>query len=92
MASALVNTTQQTGGSLGVSLLNTVAASATTGYLASRGGHSASRAVTAAATVHGYTTAFAISGVMLAGAAIVSLLLLRADRTDLPTELEVVPA
>jgi EmrB/QacA subfamily drug resistance transporter len=92
VASALVNTTQQTGGSLGVSLLNTVAASATTGYLASRGGHTASRAVAAAATVHGYTTAFAISGVMLAGAAIVSLLLLRADRSDLAPELEMVAA
>ena len=31
VASAMVNTTQQTGGSLGVALLNTVAASATTG-------------------------------------------------------------
>src|SRR5579864_8388960 len=45
VASALVNTTQQTGGSLGVALLNTVAASATTGYLASHGaGHGAARA------------------------------------------------
>lgn len=94
VASALVNTTQQTGGSLGVSLLNTVAASATSGYLASRGGtHGASRALISAATVHGYTTAFTISGVLLAGAAVVSLLLLRADRTDLvdlPVELDVV--
>ena len=91
VASALVNTTQQTGGSLGVSLLNTVAASATTGYLASRGGHAATKAVTAAATVHGYTTAFAISGTLLAVASVVSLFLLRADRTDLPAELDLEP-
>ncbi|HEX6394535.1 MAG TPA: MFS transporter [Acidimicrobiales bacterium] len=89
VASALVNTTQQTGGSLGVALLSTVAASATTGYLASHHGvHSAF----AAATVHGYTTAFAISGVLLAGAAVVSLLLLRADRDDLPSQTELVTA
>ena len=89
VASALVNTTQQTGGSLGVALLSTVAASATTGYLASHHGvHSAF----AAATVHGYTTAFAISGVLLAGAAVVSLLLLRADRNDLPSQAELVTA
>ena len=88
-ASALVNTTQQTGGSLGVSLLNTVAASATTGYLAS---HHGGRSVVAAAAVHGYTTAFAISALLLGGAAVVASLLLRADRSDLPSELEVVPA
>lgn len=95
VASALVNTTQQTGGSLGVALLNTVAASATTGYLAS---HHGGQAVFKAATVHGYTTGFAISGAMLLGAAVVSLLLLRAQPSDLQTEteteteIEVVPA
>lgn len=88
VASALVNTTQQTGGSLGVALLNTVAASATTGYLAT---HHGGRSVFAAAAVHGYTTAFTISAVLLAGAAAVALLLLRAERDDLPADLEVVP-
>ncbi len=38
VASALVNTAQQTGGSLGVAFLNTVAAAATTGYLAAHHG------------------------------------------------------
>ena len=90
VASALVNTTQQTGGSLGVALLNTVAASATTGYLAT---HHGGRSVFAAAAVHGYTTGFAISGAMLLGAAVVSLLLLRAQRSDLAgeNEIEAVP-
>jgi EmrB/QacA subfamily drug resistance transporter len=89
VASALVNTTQQTGGSLGVSLLNTVAASATTGYLAA---HHGGASVMAAAAVHGYTTAFAISAALLAGAAAVALLLLRAQQSDLAGELEVVAA
>jgi EmrB/QacA subfamily drug resistance transporter len=74
VASALVNTTQQTGGTLGVSLLNTVAASATTSYLV---GRTPSAAVRAAALVHGYTTAFTISATLLAIAATVSFLLLR---------------
>lgn len=99
VASALVNTTQQTGGSLGVSLLNTVAASATTGYLASH--HGVGRSVVAAAAVHGYTTAFSISALLLAGAAAVAVILLRSnqdrdrdrDGGELPDELvEVVPA
>ena len=98
VASALVNTTQQTGGSLGVSLLNTVAASATTGYLAS---HHGGRSVVAAAAVHGYTTAFSISALLLAGAAAVAIILLRGqpqDRSDdldeltVPDDLEVVAA
>jgi hypothetical protein len=72
-----------------VSLLNTVAASATTGYLAA---HHGGQGVVAAAAVHGYTTAFGISAALLAGAAAVSLLMLRAQRGDLPNELEVVPA
>jgi MFS family permease len=89
VASALVNTTQQTGGSLGVSLLNTVAASATTGYLATHhGGHAAF----AAAEVHGYTTAFSISALLLAGAAAVAMILLRAQRDDIPNEFDVIPA
>jgi EmrB/QacA subfamily drug resistance transporter len=53
VASALVNTTQQVGGSLGTALLNTLAASATAGYLTAHGAQHA-----AAALVHGYTVAF----------------------------------
>jgi EmrB/QacA subfamily drug resistance transporter len=89
VASALVNTTQQTGGALGVSLLSTVAASATSGYLTS---HPGGASVAAAAAVHGYTTAFAISAALLGAAAVVAALVLRAQRSDLPAELEVVPA
>jgi EmrB/QacA subfamily drug resistance transporter len=90
VASALVNTTQQTGGSLGVSLLNTVAASATTSYLL---GHRLVPGAPAAALVHGYTTAFSISAALLAVAAVTSLLFLRASRHDVAgDELELAPA
>jgi MFS family permease len=77
VASALVNTTQQVGGSLGTALLNTVAATAATTYLASHV-HGARVAQTAA--VHGYTTAFTVSAVLLAAAAVVAGLLVRASR------------
>ncbi len=77
MASALVNTTQQVGGSLGTALLNTVAATAATTYLA---GHLKSTAAAQAAAVHGYTTAFTVSAALLAGAAVVAGVLIRASR------------
>ncbi|SEG07924.1 drug resistance transporter, EmrB/QacA subfamily [Actinacidiphila yanglinensis] len=58
VASAMVNTSQQVGGAIGTALLNTVAASATTSYLAS---HAASaggqKLVQAQGLVHGYTHA-----------------------------------
>ena len=53
VASALVNTTQQVGGSLGTSLLNTVSASSAATFIAANGAHSVARGL-----VHGYTTAF----------------------------------
>jgi EmrB/QacA subfamily drug resistance transporter len=88
VASALINTTQQTGGTLGVSLLNTVAASATSSYLTSHGGGAA---IKAAAAVHGYTTSFAARAALMGAAALIGLLLLRAGRNDMPNEMELVP-
>ncbi len=82
VASALVNTTQQVGGSLGIALLNTVAATAATGYLA---GHLGSADAIRSAAVHGYTTAFTVSAVLLAFAAAVAAILIRATRHDLST-------
>jgi EmrB/QacA subfamily drug resistance transporter len=67
VASALVNTTQQVGGSLGTALLNTVAATATAAYLTTHG-----PAFAAAGLVHGYSVAFALGAGMLLLAAIVS--------------------
>src|SRR4051794_29812614 len=77
--SALVNTMQQVGGSLGIAFMNTIATSATATYIASHGGPSA------AATVHGFTTAFAIGAGIMAAAAIVVVTLIR-PRGDGPAE------
>jgi hypothetical protein len=56
IASAMVNTSQQVGGSVGLALLSTVSASAAASYALS---HSHLPGLAAAAAVHGYTTAFA---------------------------------
>ena len=69
VASALVNTTQQVGGALGTAFLNTVAASSTAAFLLTR---VASTSVTRSATVHGYTTAFEVSALLVAMAAVVA--------------------
>ncbi len=55
VASAMVNTSQQVGGSVGTSLLSTLFASSAAAYVAS---HSKAHGVQSAAQVHGYTTAF----------------------------------
>jgi EmrB/QacA subfamily drug resistance transporter len=73
VASAMVNTGQQIGGSIGTALLSTLSASAVSGYLE---GRPQSADVLAQAAVHGYTTAFWIAaGIFAAGALICGLLL-----------------
>jgi EmrB/QacA subfamily drug resistance transporter len=74
VASALVNANLQVGGSVGVALLSTLAASATSGFL---GGARPTPALMAAATVHGYTTAFLWSAGIFALGALVAGLLFR---------------
>jgi predicted MFS family arabinose efflux permease len=54
VTSAMTNTSQQIGASVGTALLNTIAAAATTAYLAS---HARTGDELARATVHGYATA-----------------------------------
>ena len=81
VASALVNTTQQIGGALGTALLNTVAASATASYIAIHGVSTAQ-----AGAVHGYTTGFTYSAIILAASVASAVLLIRASRRDLPVE------
>jgi EmrB/QacA subfamily drug resistance transporter len=89
VASAMVNTTQQTGASLGVSLLNTVAATATANFLLH---HGTSQVARAEAFVHGYTVSFTISAVLLVTAAVTTLLILRTKRTDVaPAEVGLEP-
>ena len=83
VASAVVNTGQQVGGSIGTSLLNTVAASAAASYLAS---HFTPRlmadgrpapALVELAQVHSYTTAFWWASGMFAAGAVLAVLLFR---------------
>jgi hypothetical protein len=74
VGSATVNTAQQIGGSLGTSLLNTVATTATTRFLV---GKAASPGVVAEATVHGYVTAFWWAAATFAVGAVITGLLLR---------------
>jgi EmrB/QacA subfamily drug resistance transporter len=75
VASAMVNTTQQIGGSLGTALLNTVAATATAGFIRVNGPRSVS-----AGLVHGYAVAFAVGAAFLVVAAVVTAVLV----TDRP--------
>jgi len=75
VASALVNTTQQVGGSLGTALLNTIAATATAHYI-----HSHGPASVVAGTVHGYTVAFTWSLGALVVAVVLSLVLVSRHR------------
>jgi len=73
VASALVNTNQQVGGSIGTALLNTIAASALTSYVLA---HGHGRLVLAEAAVHSYVVAFWISAAILAASAVVCGLVL----------------
>lgn len=77
VASAMVNTMQQVGGSIGTALLSTLAASASTGYLA---GRAPAPAVAAQAAMEGYTTAFTAAAVIFAVGAAVVLTLLPSGR------------
>ncbi|MEV7761994.1 MFS transporter [Curtobacterium flaccumfaciens] len=72
VASALVNTSQQIGGSVGTALMSAVAGSATAAWIAS---HSAPASSTVG-TVYGYTTAFWVATGFLAAAAVVAFLVI----------------
>jgi EmrB/QacA subfamily drug resistance transporter len=74
VASAMVNTSQQVGGSVGTALLSTLAGSAVTSYATQ---HGTDPQVMAAAAVHGYTTAFWWSAAIFAFGAIASGLVFR---------------
>ena len=76
VASAMVNTSQQIGGSIGTALLSTMAASAATDFLVGRGaGPEALRQ----AAVDGYVTAFWWAAGIFAAGALVCAALLRAE-------------
>ncbi|MGO9499990.1 MAG: MFS transporter [Streptosporangiaceae bacterium] len=77
VASALVNTMQQVGGSIGTALLSTIALTATTSYLI---GHHSGPLAPAAAATHGYTVAFAVSAALFAAGVLLALFLLPTKR------------
>ena len=73
VASALVNTMQQVGGSIGTSALSTIALTATASYLVS---HHTGPLAPAIAATHGYTVAFAVSSAILGVGVILAIVLL----------------
>jgi EmrB/QacA subfamily drug resistance transporter len=74
VASAMVNTCQQIGGSIGTALLNTIAADVLTSYLVI---HGHSLAAQASGAVHSYTVAFWVAAAIFAAAAVICGLILR---------------
>jgi EmrB/QacA subfamily drug resistance transporter len=72
VASAMVNTSQQVGGSVGTALLSTFAGSAVSGFIADHGPQAAQ-----AAAVHGYTTAFYWSAAIFALGALAATVVFR---------------
>lgn len=72
VASATVNTAQQIGGSLGIAVLNTIAITATAGYVGPR----------AAALVHGFSVATAAGVAILVLGALVAGVLINAGRPE----------
>jgi EmrB/QacA subfamily drug resistance transporter len=72
LASGLFNTAQQVGGSLGLAILSTLAASQTARVL-----HGTSQAAVLAARVSGYHVAFLAAAIMLAAGAVIMTVALR---------------
>jgi EmrB/QacA subfamily drug resistance transporter len=70
VASALINSTQQIGGSIGTALLNTIATTVTVSYLRSHVAAGSAATITAA-TVHGFAVAFAVAAAILGVALVV---------------------
>ncbi|MFE2674098.1 MFS transporter [Streptomyces hygroscopicus] len=79
IASATVNTVQQIGGSIGTAMLNTIAASVTSDYLAAHAGRMTPRTAKAG-LVEGFSHAFVVSSAILVGAAVVVSLLMNTPR------------
>ncbi|MFJ6437342.1 MFS transporter [Streptomyces sp. NPDC091416] len=89
VASAMVNTSQQVGGAIGTALLNTIAASATTAYLAAHAAGAttpaAQKLVEAQAMVHGYSSATWWAVGILVVAAGIALTMITAGHQGGPT-------
>jgi EmrB/QacA subfamily drug resistance transporter len=79
LASGLLNTTQQVGGSLGLAILSSVSTSRTTSAL--HAGQSLPAALT-----HGFTGAFVVAGILCAMGAVFAIALLPGRRRELADE------
>jgi EmrB/QacA subfamily drug resistance transporter len=86
VASAVVQTSQQIGGSIGTALLNTIAATATATFLVANpptgGTPEAIGAAVAAGNVHGFGVAFMWSAIIFGIAIIASLILINAGKDE----------
>ncbi len=83
VASAMVNTTQQVGGALGVALLNTVFTTTINNY----GTNHRTSPFSPSAQIHGYNVAFLISAILLGLSTLVTFLMIRKDpETAVPVE------
>lgn len=81
VASAMVNTSQQIGGSIGTAVFSSLAALTTTGYLTTHGTTQA-----AAATIAGYHLVFWIAAAVFTAAALIAALLFRSGPTPTAPE------
>lgn len=93
VASAMVNTSQQVGGSIGTALLSTIFASAAAGYASA---HLKAAGLASAATIHGYTVAFEWAAALFAVGLLVALIILPRNRirrapATAPAELAISP-
>jgi EmrB/QacA subfamily drug resistance transporter len=88
VASAVLNTSQQIGGSLGTALLNTLFAGAVTSYFVAHPPTSAAqgRQILPLAFIHGYHVSFFWGAVMLALALVTAAVMVNARKQDVPTE------
>ncbi|MBB3676134.1 MFS transporter [Modestobacter versicolor] len=94
-ASAMLNATQQVGASIGTALLATISVGAITSAITDSvagGADPTDPAVGIAAQVEGYTTAFTWAAALLLLGAVVSAVLIKATKDDLPTDAAVVHA
>lgn len=88
VASAMVNTGQQIGGSIGTPLLNSLATSALTTYLVGR--NAKDPIVQANAAIHSYTVAFWWAAAIFAAGAIICGLVLRGGKPE-PADPDAMP-
>jgi MFS family permease len=86
VASAVLNTSQQIGGSLGTALLNTLFAGAVTAYFTDHPPTSPDQAqqILPLAFIHGYHVAFVWGAVLFAAALVASFVFITAHKEDIP--------